>query len=54
MKKMPFTICLSARIWLHQHKGMPKISVFTQNNIVFKVAGEKEYPYQPAKNYRDF
>ena len=35
----------------NQQKGMPNISIFPENNIVFNVAGEKEYQYQTTKNY---
>jgi acetyl esterase/lipase len=35
----------------NQQGGMPNISIFPENNIVFQVAGEKEYQYQTTKNY---
>lgn len=33
------------------NKGMPNITIFPENNLVFQVEGEKEYQYQTTKNY---
>lgn len=35
----------------NQHKGLPNISIFPENNIIFSVKGEKDYQYQTTKNY---
>lgn len=35
----------------HLNKGMPNISIFPENNIIFQVEGEKEYQFQNTKNY---
>ena len=35
----------------HLNKGMPNITIFPENNLVFQVEGEKEYQYQTTKNY---
>ena len=35
----------------YSKKGMPNISIFPENNIVFGVVGEKEYQYQNTVNY---
>ncbi len=33
------------------NKGMPNITIFPENNLMFQVEGEKEYQYQNTKNY---
>lgn len=35
----------------YSKKGMPNISIFPENNIVFNVEGEKEYQYKNTVNY---
>lgn len=38
--------------WMtHLNKGMPNITIFPENNLMFQVEGEKEYQYQTTKNY---
>lgn len=35
----------------NQHKGMPNISIFPENNIIFNIEGEKEYQLLATQNY---